>query len=308
MLKSSNGWQPKTKSFAKAKVEHNYPHCWRCGTPLIYYAKPSWYIEMSKLKDQLVEANNKVNWYPDYVGEKRFGNWIADVKDWAISRNRYWGTPIPIWRCECGHLECIGSRAELVEKSIEDIDESIELHRPYVDDVHIKCPHCGKKMTRIPEVMDCWFDSGAMPFAQQHYPFENSENFDTELFPADFICEGIDQTRGWFYSLLAISVFIKGQAPYRNVLVNDLILDKNGKKMSKHVGNTVNPFEMLDKYGADATRWYLLHTSPAWSPTKFDEDGLIEITSKFFGTLLKRIQLLRTLLKSGQYRYRQGIC
>lgn len=273
------------KIFAKAKVEHNYPHCWRCGTPLIYYAKPSWYIEMSRLKDQLVEANNKVNWYPDYVGEKRFGNWIADVKDWAISRNRYWGTPIPIWRCECGHLECIGSRAELAEKSIEDIDESIELHRPYVDDVHIKCPHCGKKMTRIPEVMDCWFDSGAMPFAQQHYPFENSENFDTELFPADFICEGIDQTRGWFYSLLAISVFIKGQAPYRNVLVNDLILDKNGKKMSKHVGNTVNPFEMLDKYGADATRWYLLHTSPAWSPTKFDEDGLIEITSKFFGTL-----------------------
>ena len=240
---------------------------------------------MSRLKDQLVEANNKVNWYPDYVGEKRFGNWIADVKDWAISRNRYWGTPIPIWRCECGHLECIGSRAELAEKSIEDIDESIELHRPYVDDVHIKCPHCGKEMTRIPEVMDCWFDSGAMPFAQQHYPFENSENFDTELFPADFICEGIDQTRGWFYSLLAISVFIKGQAPYRNVLVNDLILDKNGKKMSKHVGNTVNPFEMLDKYGADATRWYLLHTSPAWSPTKFDEDGLIEITSKFFGTL-----------------------
>lgn len=273
------------KIFAKAKVEHNYPHCWRCGTPLIYYAKPSWYIEMSRLKEQLVEANNKVNWYPDYVGEKRFGNWIADVKDWAISRNRYWGTPIPIWRCECGHLECIGSRAELVEKSIEDIDESIELHRPYVDDVHIKCPHCGKKMTRIPEVMDCWFDSGAMPFAQQHYPFENSENFDTELFPADFICEGIDQTRGWFYSLLAISVFIKGQAPYRNVLVNDLILDKNGKKMSKHVGNTVNPFEMLDKYGADATRWHLLHTSPAWSPTKFDEDGLIEITSKFFGTL-----------------------
>lgn len=273
------------KIFAKAKVEHNYPHCWRCGTPLIYYAKPSWYIEMSKLKDQLVEANNKVNWYPDYVGEKRFGNWIADVKDWAISRNRYWGTPIPIWRCECGHLECIGSRAELTEKSIEDIDESIELHRPYVDDVHIKCPHCGKVMSRIPEVMDCWFDSGAMPFAQQHYPFENYENFDTELFPADFICEGIDQTRGWFYSLLAISVFIKGQAPYRNVLVNDLILDKNGKKMSKHVGNTVNPFEMLDKYGADATRWYLLHTSPAWSPTKFDEDGLIEITSKFFGTL-----------------------
>ena len=273
------------KIFAKAKLEHNYPHCWRCGTPLVYYAKPSWYIEMSRLKDELVEANSKVNWYPDYVGEKRFGNWIADVKDWAISRNRYWGTPIPVWRCECGELDCIGSRKELAERAIEDIDESIELHRPYVDDVHIRCPKCGKTMTRIPEVMDCWFDSGAMPFAQHHYPFENSDIFDEKLFPADFICEGIDQTRGWFYSLMAISVFIKGQAPYRNVLVNDLILDKDGKKMSKHVGNTVNPFEMLDKYGADATRWYLLQTSPAWSPTKFDEDGLIEVSSKFFGTL-----------------------
>ena len=273
------------KIFAKAKLEHNYPHCWRCGTPLVYYAKPSWYIEMSRLKDELVEANSKVNWYPDYVGEKRFGNWIADVKDWAISRNRYWGTPIPVWRCECGELDCIGSRKELAERAIEDIDESIELHRPYVDDVHIRCPKCGKTMTRIPEVMDCWFDSGAMPFAQHHYPFENSDIFDEKLFPADFICEGIDQTRGWFYSLMAISVFIKGQAPYRNVLVNDLILDKDGKKMSKHVGNTVNPFEMLDKYGADATRWYLLQTSPAWSPTKFDEDGLVEVSSKFFGTL-----------------------
>ncbi|MCB6367486.1 class I tRNA ligase family protein, partial [Intestinibacillus massiliensis] len=166
-------------------------------------------------------------------GEKRFGNWLEEVKDWAISRNRYWGTPIPIWRCECGHLECIGSRAELVEKAQEDIDESIELHRPYVDDVHLTCPVCGKPMTRIPEVMDCWFDSGSMPFAQQHYPFENKEKFDEELFPADFICEGIDQTRGWFYSLMAISTFIKGKAPYKNVLVNDLILDKNGKKMSK---------------------------------------------------------------------------
>lgn len=273
------------KVFAKKKMEHNYPHCWRCGTPLVYYAKPSWYIEMTKLKDQLVANNNTVNWYPDFVGEKRFGNWLEEVKDWAISRSRYWGTPIPVWRCKCGHLECIGSKAELVEKSIEKIDETIELHRPYVDDVHINCPECGETMQRIPEVMDCWFDSGAMPFAQRHYPFENTENFDDELFPADFICEGIDQTRGWFYSLMAISTFIKGRAPYKNVLVNDLILDKDGKKMSKHVGNTVNPFEMLDKYGADATRWYLLHTSPAWSPTKFDEDGLIEIVSKFFGTL-----------------------
>ncbi|MEA4988064.1 MAG: isoleucine--tRNA ligase [Anaerovorax sp.] len=273
------------KIYTKEKLEHNYPHCWRCSTPLIYYAKPSWYIEMTKLKDQLVANNNTVNWFPEFVGEGRFGNWLAEVKDWAISRNRYWGTPINIWRCECGHLESIGSRAELAEKAIEDIDDTIELHRPYVDDVHIECPECGKKMSRIPEVMDCWFDSGAMPFAQRHYPFENRENFDEELFPADFICEGIDQTRGWFYSLLAISTFIKGKAPYKNVLVNDLILDKNGKKMSKSKGNTVDPFQKYDKNGADATRWYLLYVSPAWSPTKFDEDGLIEIQSKFFGTL-----------------------
>lgn len=273
------------KLYNKEKMEHNYPHCWRCGTPLIYYAKPSWYIEMTKLKDQLVANNNEVNWFPDFVGEKRFGNWLENVNDWAISRNRYWGTPINIWRCDCGHLESIGSRKELAEKAIEPIDESIELHRPYVDDVHMKCEKCGGIMSRIPEVMDCWFDSGAMPFAQHHYPFENKERFDEELFPADFICEGIDQTRGWFYSLLAISTFIKGQSPYRNVLVNDLILDKEGKKMSKSKGNTVDPFVLFDKYGADATRWYLLYTSPAWSPTKFDEDGLIEIVSKFFGTL-----------------------
>lgn len=272
------------KIFAKEKVSHNYPHCWRCGTPLVYYAKPSWYIKMSELKEQLVENNNSVNWFPPFVGEKRFGNWLAEVKDWAISRSRYWGMPIPIWRCDCGHLECIGSRQELLEKAVEKIDETIELHRPFVDDVHVKCPHCGKPMTRIPEVIDCWFDSGAMPFAQWHYPFEHKDDFD-KLFPADFICEGIDQTRGWFYSLMAISTFIMGKSPYKNVLVNDLLLDKNGKKMSKHIGNTVNPFEMLDKYGADATRWYLLNVSPAWSPTKFDENGLQEIVSKFFGTL-----------------------
>ena len=272
------------KIFAKQKLLHDYPHCWRCGTPLVYYAKPGWYIKMSALRDDLVANNKTVNWFPKYIGEGRFGNWIADVKDWNISRNRYWGTPIPIWRCECGHLECIGSRKELVDKAIENIDESIELHRPYVDDVHLKCPCCGKPMTRIPEVMDCWFDSGAMPYAQWHYPFEHKDDFD-ELFPADFINEGIDQTRGWFYSLMAISTFIKKRAPYKNVLVNDLILDKNGKKMSKHLGNTVDPFEMLDKYGADATRWYLCSVSPAWSPTKFDEDGLKDVVSKFFGTL-----------------------
>ncbi len=273
------------KIYHKEKLEHNYPHCWRCGTPLIYYAKPSWYIEMTKLKDKLVANNNEVNWFPDFIGEKRFGNWLENLKDWAISRNRYWGTPINIWKCECGHLESIGSRKELAEKAIETIDENIELHRPYVDEVHIKCEKCGGTMSRIPEVMDCWFDSGAMPFAQHHYPFENKERFDDELFPADFICEGIDQTRGWFYSLIAISTFIKGTAPYRNVLVNDLILDKDGKKMSKTKGNTVDPFQLFDKYGADATRWYLLYVSPAWSPTRFDEDGLIEIVSKFFGTL-----------------------
>ena len=273
------------KLYSKEKMMHNYPHCWRCGTSLIYYAKPSWYIEMTKLRDQLVANNEAVNWYPDFVGEKRFGNWLEDVKDWAISRNRYWGTPIPIWRCECGNTDCIGSIAELKERAKEDLSAGIELHRPYVDEVHLTCQECGGTMTRIPEVIDCWFDSGAMPFAQWHYPFENKDIFDKELFPADFICEGIDQTRGWFYSLIAISTFIKGTSPYRNCLVNDLILDKEGKKMSKTKGNTVDPFNLFDKYGADATRWYLLHVSPAWSPTKFDEDGLIEIVSKFFGTI-----------------------
>ena len=273
------------KIYAKQKMEHAYPHCWRCGTPLVYYANKSWYIEMTKLKDQLVANNNTVNWYPPYVGEKRFGNWLEDVKDWAISRSRYWGTPIPVWKCECGHLHCVGSREQLIADAEQDIDMSIELHRPYVDDITIKCPKCGKSMHRIPEVMDCWFDSGAMPFAQWHYPFENTDRFDEELFPADFICEGIDQTRGWFYSLMAISTIVKGCAPYRNVLVNDLILDRFGKKMSKHVGNTVNPFEMMEKYGADALRWYLVYGSPAWTPTKFDEDGIREVISKVFSTL-----------------------
>ena len=273
------------KLFKKEKILHNYPHCWRCGTPLLYYAKPSWYIQMTKLKDQLVANNNTVEWYPPYVGEGRFGNWLANVNDWAISRSRYWGTPLNIWRCECGHIETVGSRKELVEKAVEDIDESIELHRPYVDEIHIKCPDCGKLMTRVKDVIDCWFDSGMMPFAQHHYPFENKENFD-ELYPADFICEGIDQTRGWFYSLMAISTFIMGRSPYKRVLVNDLLLDKDGMKMSKSKGNTVNPFEMFDKYGADALRWYLYYVSPAWQPTRFDEQGgLKEVTGKFFMTM-----------------------
>ncbi len=273
------------KLFKKQRIEHNYPHCWRCKTPLLYYAKPSWYIEITKIKDKLIENNNGVNWFPDYVGEKRFGNWLENLNDWAISRSRYWGTPLNIWRCSCGHLESVASREELAEKAIEDIDpKTIELHRPYVDDVHMKCEKCGETMSRVEDVVDVWFDSGSMPFAQQHYPFENKEEFE-EQFPADFICEGIDQTRGWFYSLIAISTFVTGKSPYKNVLVNDLILDKEGKKMSKSRGNTVDPFELFDKYGADALRWYLLFVSPPWSPTRFDEDGIKEVMSKFFVTI-----------------------
>lgn len=275
----------KGKLFKKEKMDHNYPHCWRCRTPLLYYAKPSWYIEMTKLKDKLIENNNGVNWYPEFVGEKRFGNWLENLNDWAISRSRYWGTPFPIWRCEeCGHTDSIGSRAELKERAIEEIGLDMDLHRPYVDNVHLNCPHCNGKMTREKDVIDVWFDSGAMPFAQHHYPFEHKDDFDT-LFPADFICEGIDQTRGWFYSLIAISTFVTGKSPYKNVLVNDLVLDKDGKKMSKSRGNTVDPFDLFDKYGADVLRWYLIHVSPPWTPTKFDEDGLKEVESKFFRSI-----------------------
>ncbi len=274
------------KLYKKERVAHNYPHCWRCKTPLLYYAKPSWYIEITKLKDKLVENNNGVNWFPSFVGEKRFGNWLENINDWAISRSRYWGTPLPIWRCsDCGHVDSVGSRKELVERAIEDIDETIELHRPYVDDIHLKCDKCGGTMTREKDVIDVWFDSGAMPFAQHHYPFENKDIFFDELFPADFINEGIDQTRGWFYSLIAISTFVTGKSPYKNVLVNDLVLDKDGKKMSKSRGNTVDPFALFDQYGADVLRWYLVYVSPPWTPTKFDEDGLREVESKFFRSI-----------------------
>lgn len=268
--------------FSKQKMEHNYPHCWRCGTPLIYYSKPSWYIEVTKYKDQLIANNNSVNWYPDYVGEKRFGNWLENLNDWAISRSRYWGTPLPIWKCDhCGHTTSVGSKKELIDRAVENIDESIELHRPYVDGVHLRCEKCGGIMTREPDVMDVWFDSGTMPFAQHHYPFEHKEDFD-KLFPADFICEGIDQTRGWFYTLMAISTLYTGKAPYKNVLVNDLVLDKDGQKMSKSKGNTVDPFEVFDKYGADAVRFYSIYVSPPWLPTRFDEGGLQEVDSKLF--------------------------
>ena len=271
------------KLFKKQKVVHNYPHCWRCKSPLLYYSKPSYYLEVTKFKDKIIENNKKINWYPSYVGEKRFGNWLEELKDWAISRQRYWGTPLPFWTCECGHEEMIGSRKELVEKAIEDIDENIELHRPYVDDVHLKCPKCGKAMTRTKDVIDCWFDSGAMPFAQYHYPFENKELWE-EQYPADFIAEGIDQTRGWFYSLLVISTFVTGKSSYKNVLVNDLLLDKNGEKMHKSRGNAVEPFGIMKEYGADTIRWYLPYVSPVWTPIKFDEEGLKEVYSKFFNT------------------------
>ena len=272
------------KLFKKQRMVHNYPHCWRCKSPLLYYSKPSFYLEITKIKDKIVENNKKVNWYPSFVGEKRFGNWLENLNDWAISRSRYWGTPLPLWRCSCGYDEMIGSREELVEKSIEKIDETIDLHRPYVDDVHIKCPKCGKEMSRVKDVIDCWFDSGAMPFAQYHYPFENMDLWESQ-FPADFICEGIDQTRGWFYSLLVISTFVKGVSPYKNVLVNELLLDKNGQKMHKSKGNAIEPFTIMQKYGADTVRWYLPYVSPVWTPLKFDEDGLKEVYSKFFNPL-----------------------
>ena len=272
------------KLFKKQRMVHNYPHCWRCDTPLLYYSKPSFYLEVTKIKDKIIEANKTVHWFPEYVGEKRFGNWLENLNDWAISRSRYWGTPLPLWRCSCGHDEMIGSRKELAEKAIENIDESIELHRPYVDDVHIKCPECGGVMTRVKDVIDCWFDSGSMPFAQYHYPFENEELWQTQ-FPADFIAEGIDQTRGWFYSLMVISVFVTGKSPYKNVLVNELLLDKYGKKMHKSKGNSVEPFSLIEEYGADTIRWYLPYVSPVWTPIKFDEDGLKEVYSKFFNTL-----------------------
>ncbi len=272
------------KLFKKQRMMHNYPHCWRCGTPLIYYSKPSKYLEVTKIKDKIIEANNTVNWYPAYVGEKRFGNWLENLNDWAISRNRYWGTPLPLWTCSCGHKEMIGSRQELIEKAIEKIDDTIELHRPYVDEVHLRCSKCGGVMTRTTDVIDCWFDSGSMPFSQYHYPFENKKLFENQ-FPADFICEGIDQTRGWFYSLLVIAVFLKGVSPYKNVLVNDLLLDSEGKKMSKSKGNIVEPFTTMKEYGADTVRWYLPYVSPVWTPLKFDLEGLKEVYSKFFNPL-----------------------
>ena len=273
------------KLFKKQKIKHDYPHCWRCDSPLVYYSRPSFYLEVTKLKEKIIEENKKVNWYPSFVGEKRFGNWLENMNDWAISRSRYWGCPLPLWRCECGHDEMIGSREELKEKAIEDIDiETFDMHRPFVDDIHLKCPKCSKIMNRVPDVIDCWFDSGAMPFAQYHYPFENKELWESQ-YPADFIAEGIDQTRGWFYSLIVLGVFMTGKSPYKNVLVNELLLDKFGHKMHKSKGNAVEPFSTIKKYGADAVRYYLAYVSPTWTPLKFDEDGIKEVHSKFINPL-----------------------
>ena len=272
------------KLFKKQKLAHEYPHCWRCDTPLLYYSMPSYYISVSEMTEQLVEANSKVNWYPAYVGEKRFANWLANARDWNVSRSRYWGSPIPYFKCECGHTHMVGSIQELKELAIEKIGDDIDLHKPYIDNIHLKCHKCGKAMTRIPDVLDCWFDSGSMPFAQYHYPFENKELWESQ-FPADFICEGIDQTRGWFYTLMVISTFVKGCSPFKNVLVNDLLLDAEGKKMSKSRGNIVEPFTTIQEYGADTVRFYLPYVSPVWTPLKFDIEGLKEVYSKFFNPL-----------------------
>ena len=265
------------------KFEHSYPHCWRCDTPLIYYARESWFIRMTAVKDDLIRNNNTINWIPESIGKGRFGDWLENVQDWGISRNRYWGTPLNIWECECGHMHSIGSIAELKEMS-DNCPEDIELHRPYIDAVTIKCPHCGKQMHRVPEVIDCWFDSGSMPFAQHHYPFENKELFEKQ-FPADFISEAVDQTRGWFYSLLAISTLIFNKAPYKNVIVLGHVQDENGQKMSKSKGNAVDPFDALETYGADAIRWYFYINSAPWLPNRFHGKAVQEGQRKFMGTL-----------------------
>ena len=273
------------KLFKKIKLSHDYPHCWRCKKPLIYYAKPAWYIQTTARQKEIIEANKKVSWHPAYVGEKRFANWLEGMVDWGISRNRYWGCPMPLWTCDCGNVTCIGSIKELKEKSVDNIDiESMELHRPYIDNVHIKCEKCGKTMNRVTDVMDVWFDSGAMPYAQYHYPFENKELFESQ-FPADFIAEGVDQTRGWFNSLICISTLVSGVSSYKNVVVNDMMLDEHGKKMSKSVGNIIDPEEEMSKFGADAVRFYMLNASPVWTPFRFDEEGVKDVNSKILGTL-----------------------
>ena len=270
--------------FDAPKFEHDYPHCWRCDTPLIYYARESWFIKMTAVKDDLIRNNNTINWIPESIGKGRFGDWLENVQDWGISRNRYWGTPLNIWECECGHMHSIGSRQELFEMSGDERAKTVELHRPYIDEITIKCPVCGKPMHRVPEVIDCWFDSGAMPFAQHHYPFENKELFEQQ-FPAQFISEAVDQTRGWFYSLLAESTLLFNKAPYENVIVLGHVQDENGQKMSKSKGNAVDPFEALETYGADAIRWYFYINSAPWLPNRFHGKAVQEGQRKFMSTL-----------------------
>ena len=272
------------KLFAAPKFEHDYPFCWRCDTPLIYYARESWFIKMTAVRDDLVRNNQTINWIPASIGEGRFGNWLENIQDWGISRNRYWGTPLNIWECECGHMHSIGSRQELCEMSGDERAKTVEFHRPYIDEITITCPKCGKQMKRVPEVIDCWFDSGAMPFAQHHYPFENKELFEKQ-FPADFISEAVDQTRGWFYSLLAESTLLFNKAPYKNVIVMGHVQDENGQKMSKSKGNAVDPFEALETYGADAIRWYFYTSSAPWLPKRFSGKAVQEGQRKFMGTL-----------------------
>ena len=271
--------------FAAPKFEHDYPHCWRCDTPLLYYARESWFIKMTAVKDDLIRNNNTINWIPKTIGTGRFGDWLENIQDWGLSRNRYWGTPLNVWICDdCGEMDCIGSRQELAEKSGNPEAAKVELHRPYIDEVTIPCPHCGKTMRRVPEVIDCWFDSGAMPFAQHHYPFENQELFE-EQFPAKFISEAVDQTRGWFYSLLAESTLLFNKAPYENVIVLGHVQDENGQKMSKSKGNAVDPFDALAKHGADAIRWYFYSNSAPWLPNRFHDKAVTEGQRKFMGTL-----------------------
>ena len=270
--------------FSAPKFEHSYPHCWRCDTPLIYYARESWFIKMTAVKDDLIANNNTVNWIPDSIGKGRFGDWLENVQDWGISRNRYWGTPLNVWECGCGHMECIGSRQELFEKSGNGAALTVELHRPYIDEITVNCPECGGKMRRVPEVIDCWFDSGAMPFAQHHYPFENKELFEQQ-FPAQFISEAVDQTRGWFYSLMAESTLLFNKSPYENVIVMGHVQDENGQKMSKSKGNAVDPFEALAQYGADANRWYFYTVSAPWIPKRYSGRAVLEGQRKFMSTL-----------------------
>ena len=272
------------KLFDAPKFEHDYPHCWRCDTPLIYYARESWFIKMTAVKDDLIRNNNTINWIPESIGKGRFGDWLENVQDWGISRNRYWGTPLNIWECSCGHMESVGSRQDLYEKTGDERAKTVELHRPYIDELTMKCPECGGTMHRVPEVIDCWFDSGAMPFAQHHYPFENQELF-KQQFPANFISEAVDQTRGWFYSLLAESTLLFNQAPYKNVIVLGHVQDENGQKMSKSKGNAVDPFDALQTYGADAIRWYFYINSAPWLPNRFHGKAVQEGQRKFMGTL-----------------------